>query len=92
MWTYTAGERADFIQRLQPSFGINVSYLDFDDQQSFEVGVGALVGLWKNKVFFGWGRNLHQVSNPGYFCLGFSFGKIADAWNNRQTSNQSGTP
>jgi hypothetical protein len=88
MWTYTSGERADFFQRLQPSFGINVAYLNFEPTaHTFEVGVAALLGLWKNKVFIGWGRNLHVDGNPTYFAVGFSFANIASRVSNGKNSD-----
>lgn len=76
MWTYTSGEKPDFLQRLEPSIGINVAYVDFDPNQTIEVGVGALVGFWRNTIFLGWGRNLHVKENPTYFSIGFSFANL----------------
>ncbi|MEM9859582.1 MAG: hypothetical protein AAF149_18980 [Bacteroidota bacterium] len=80
-WTYTDDGTGDFVRRLQPSIGINVSYLDFSTQDDVEIGVGVQFGFWKNKVFLGWGTNLNVEDDGGYFSLGFSFANIAEKFN-----------
>jgi hypothetical protein len=67
---------------LQPSIGLNVSYLDFTTEKDVEIGTGLQLGLFRNKIFFGYGVNLHMLSprnqSPTYFYLGFSFAKLQD--------------
>jgi hypothetical protein len=36
--------------------------LDFDRTKDVEIGTGLQLGLFKNKVFFGYGANLHLLS------------------------------
>ncbi|MEP2024050.1 MAG: hypothetical protein ABJH98_06600 [Reichenbachiella sp.] len=60
---------------LQPSFGINVSYLDMSIDKDFEIGCGFVMGLFNNKVLFNYGYNLHTENT--YFGLGFSFVNLA---------------
>jgi len=70
-----------FMNFLQPSFGINVSYLDFNTSKDVEIGTGLQLGLFHNKVYFGYGVNLNLLSPkdaPFYFFLGFSFAKLSD--------------
>jgi hypothetical protein len=67
-----------FFKWLEPSFGINVSYLDFDTTKDFEVGAGPVIGLWDNKVFFTAGYNfMAGGQSPFYWGIGFSFSKTA---------------
>lgn len=67
---------------LEPSIGINVSYLDFRTDRDIEIGTGIQLGLFRNKVFFGGGTNLHLLRPtdvaPYYFFIGFSFAKLQD--------------
>jgi hypothetical protein len=77
----------------QPSIGINVSYLDFNTTKDVEVGAGLQIGLFRNKVYFGYGVNLSLLTPkdaPFYFFLGFSFAKISDLFkdSNKISSNQ----
>ncbi|MDL5049633.1 hypothetical protein QQ054_26815 [Oscillatoria amoena NRMC-F 0135] len=65
---------------LEPSIGINVSYLDFSTSDDFEIGLGPIFGLFANQIFVGSGINLNQIrsgGNPIYFSLGFSFINVA---------------
>lgn len=71
-----------FLNFLQPSVGLNVSYLDFSIDKDVEIGTGLQLGIFKNKIFFGYGLNLHMLSpknqSPSYFYLGFSFARLSD--------------
>jgi hypothetical protein len=70
-----------FINFLEPSIGFNVSYLDFSTEKDVEIGTGLQLGLFKNKIFAGYGLNLHMISpnqSPTYFYLGFSFARLSD--------------
>ncbi len=60
---------------LNPSFGINVSFLDFSQERDLELGVGAVLGLFDNTLSATFGYNLHikGSNNPWYFGFGFSF-------------------
>lgn len=85
---YTVNRKARFINFLEPSMGLNVSYLDFSTDKDVEVGVGLQVGFFRNKVYFGYGLNLHLMSPtnqaPTYFYIGFSFAKLSELF---KTSN-----
>lgn len=76
--TYTGlKERSgSFLERLSPSFGLNVSYLDFDTSKDVEIGAGLILGLFRNRVFFTYGFNLNVPDKPGYIGVGFSFAEI----------------
>ena len=71
-----------FMNFFEPSFGLNVSYLDFSTEKDVEIGTGLQLGLFKNKIFFGYGVNLHMLSpknqSPTYFYVGFSFARLSD--------------
>jgi hypothetical protein len=99
MWTYNKEDigikenangkivrKRAFVNFLEPSIGVNVSYLDFSTAKDVEIGTGLQLGLFKNKIFFGYGVNLHMISPsgqaPGYFYLGFSFAKLSDLFKN----------
>ncbi len=72
------------------SWGVNVSYLDFDTTKDFEVGVGPIIGFFDNRIHIGLGYNLNSegsFSNKTYFFLGFSFAKIADRIFSKSTAN-----
>lgn len=60
-------------QVLQPSFGINLSYLDFSDDDAFELGAGLVIGLFRNKIHLTSGYNFFVDKNPFYVGIGFSF-------------------
>lgn len=66
----------------EPSFGLNVSYLDFSTEKDVEIGTGLQLGLFSNKIFFGSGINLHLVSpknqSPYYLYVGFSFARLSN--------------
>jgi|GEM_PF-5531679 len=85
---YKVTRKNRFINAFEPSFGLNVSYLDFSTEKDVEIGTGLQMGLFRNKIFFGYGVNLHLLSpkdqSPGYFFVGFSFAKLADLF---KTSN-----
>jgi hypothetical protein len=98
MWTYyaqdkglvrlrrqngeTSKKKNRFANFLEPSFGLNVSYLDFSTDKDVEIGTGLQMGIFRNKIFFGYGLNLHLLrpkgQDPTYFYLGFSFAKLSD--------------
>lgn len=78
LWSYRTDKRGDAFSRtfkwLEPSIGLNVSYVDFDLTKDFEIGVGPILGLWQNKVFMTGGKNLRVGGkSPFYFGVGFSF-------------------
>lgn len=67
------------IRSLRPSFGFNVSYLDFDEKKELEIGAGVVIGLFDNAIHVGRGWNLnYDGDDRSYFFLGFSFGKIQE--------------
>lgn len=80
LWTYSKGRlvkgknELGFLGSIEPSVGINVSYLDFSTSKDFEVGAGLMVGLFSNKLFFSYGYNFSAEGiAPGYLGIGFSF-------------------
>ncbi len=78
LYTYgNNGYKNNVFKRLEPSLGINVSYIDFYTNKDLEVGVGLVLGLFKNQIFITAGYNLHSEQNGGYVGLGFSFSNIA---------------
>ncbi|MGC4023338.1 MAG: hypothetical protein QM734_16030 [Cyclobacteriaceae bacterium] len=69
-----------FIHWLEPSFGLNVSYLDFRTDVNFEVGAAPIIGLFQNRLFFmpiGYNFSVENQS-PWYMGVGFSFSKVYD--------------
>ncbi|REH00985.1 hypothetical protein [Flavobacterium aquicola] len=82
----TLTKKRKFVNFLEPSIGLNVSYLDFSTAKDVEIGTGLQVGLFKNKIFFGYGVNLHMISpkdqSPTYLYVGFSFAKLSDLFKN----------
>lgn len=78
LFSYGSNNNDDCIfGMLEPSLGINVSYIDFYTNKDLEVGVGGVLGIFNNQVFFTVGYNLHSESQGGYYGLGFSFANIA---------------
>ncbi|MCG2612816.1 hypothetical protein LZZ85_00935 [Terrimonas sp. NA20] len=90
---YSLQKKSRLLNALQPSFGINVSYLDFSTAKDVEIGTGFQLGLFRNKLFFGMGCNLHMIrktdSAPLYFFLGFSFAKLQDLFKPNQAKGVS---
>jgi hypothetical protein len=81
------GNSANF---LEPSVGLNVSYLDFSTTKDVEIGTGLQVGIFHNKIFFGYGVNLHMLSPkqyPFYYFIGFSFAKLSDFFTSTKNVN-----
>jgi hypothetical protein len=61
-----------------PSWGINVSYLDFDPKKELEIGAGPVFGFFKDQVHTGVGWNLNVRDHRFYYFVGFSFAKIKE--------------
>lgn len=74
-------DRNKLVNFLEPSIGINVSYVDFSRNDDVEIGAGLILGLFNNKVFFTGGLNLNSTgqdeTDPYYFGIGFSFANLA---------------
>jgi hypothetical protein len=74
-------QKDKILNALQPSFGVDVSYIDFNRNDDVEVGVGLVLGFFDNKMFCVGGLNLNSTGSnevsPYYFGLGFSFANIA---------------
>lgn len=81
LWSYHNDYRGKkvmkFFKWLEPSFGLNVAYLDFTTTETFEIGAGPIVGLWNNRIFFTSGYNFSiEGQSPFYMGIGFSFSNI----------------
>lgn len=78
LWTFNDSmEKSRFWKWLEPSFGINLTYLDFNRDKDFEFGIGPMMGLFHNKIHFTWGANLNEKDEkPFYLGVGFSFSKV----------------
>ena len=77
MWSKTARPHESRLWRVfGPSWGVNVSYLDFDTSKEIEIGAGLVAGLFDNQVHFGCGWNLNVKSDRSYCFVGFSFAAI----------------
>lgn len=62
------------IKWLEPSFGINVAYLDFRTDRDVEFGAGPVIGVFRNRMFFNAGYNFSvNGESPFYMGIGFSF-------------------
>lgn len=55
---------------LRPGFGIHVSTLDFDEQDSVEFGAGVAIHLFKDLLQVGYGWNLNAEQDRAYWYLG----------------------
>lgn len=88
--TYKLRKNNRLINFFEPSIGINVSYLDFSTKKDIEVGTGMQLGLFENKIFLGYGVNLHMLRPedraPTYFFVGFSFAKLEDIFKTSKLS------
>jgi hypothetical protein len=66
-----------FLHWVEPSLGINVSYLDFRTDRDFEFGAGPVMGLFQNRIFLTTGYNFSvNGESPFYMGIGFSFSNI----------------
>jgi hypothetical protein len=86
MRTYNYSEPGDkaenkFLNWLQPSVGLNLSYIDFYTTKDLELGLAFQTGIFKNSIFLGYGVNLNGIrggeKNSTYFMLGLSFTNLA---------------
>ena len=62
---------------IEPSFGINGSFLDFQKDKDLEVGVGPTVSIFNGIVQFTVGWNLNAPSDRRYWAIGLGFLDIA---------------
>lgn len=63
---------------LEPSFGVNFSYLDFNLNETFEIGVGPSIGLFQNAISLTTGWNLMELDQqPLYFGIGANILQLA---------------
>ncbi len=81
-----------FVRGLAPGFGVNVSFMNFDDPSfdlasgrftkttgtNVQIGAGPTVGLFNNMVQFTYGWNLNADRKRRYFGVGFGFIEIAN--------------
>jgi hypothetical protein len=79
-WSYyprsdEQGWWVDSARFLQPSAGIHAILLDFDDENTTEIGLGATVSIWESRIQFGIGWNLMADSDGDgrtYYYVGSS--------------------
>ena len=79
LWSYgfRPGESKALWHALDLSWGVNVSYVDFDPKKEIEIGVAGVLGLFHNQIHGGCGLNLNVVGSDRPYCfVGFSFAKI----------------
>ncbi len=78
----TGNPRNFLLNFLEPSFGLNVSYVDFHTNKDIEISSGVVIGLFNNKIFGTLGVNLNSTAEnevaPFYYGIGFSFAKLGD--------------
>lgn len=91
MFTYrNDGDKSSYRKKLinfiEPSIGVNVSYIDFSIEKDLEIGAGLILGLFNKTIFLNGGVNLNGLSfdddYPFYVGLGFSFLSLADKFSN----------
>ncbi len=86
MFTWRKDDRAKqkFWNTVQPSVGLDVSYLDFSTEDDVEIGVGLIFGIFDNNIHGILGINLNSTgpneSSPYYFGVGLSFAKLIDKY------------
>jgi hypothetical protein len=64
-----------------PSLGLNVSFLNFNKTKTYELGVGPIVGLFRDQVQLGAGVNLNgdgSLHDRLYAFIGLSFARLAE--------------
>jgi hypothetical protein len=62
---------------IDPSFGVNGSFLDFRADKDFEIGVGPVVSVFNGIIQVSAGWNLHVTKDRFYWSLGLGFLDIA---------------
>lgn len=92
LWTVST-RKHDFLRVLRPSFGVNVSFTDWDDPafnqatgqfaagtnaSDIEITTGVVGGMFDGIVQFTYGWNLNVEQKRTYFGLGFSFVNVVD--------------
>lgn len=53
-------------------FGVNIAFLDFDDAQSIEIGLGLAVTIYNDFFEIGYGLNLNVKEDPQYWYIGLN--------------------
>jgi len=78
MYSYgNNGYKNNILKWFEPSFGLNISYVDFYTDKDLEIGVGAVMGILRNQILLTAGYNLHAPLNGFYYGIGFSFTNLA---------------
>ena len=68
-------------RNIAPSYGFNVSFVNFDKTKTFEIGLGGVIGLFRDQIQVGAGVNLSgdgSFKNRSYFFIGLSFARLAE--------------
>ena len=74
----TVKSRSRFLLTVQPSFGINASFVDFDPDQDLEIGLGLVFSLFGSTIQVSYGWNLHVDDHRKYWAIGIGFVELAD--------------
>ena len=64
-------KEAWFEEWLHP--GVNIAFLDFDEEETIELGLGVALTVYKDFFEIGYGRNLAIRENPWYWYIGLNF-------------------
>lgn len=56
--------------------GLNIDFLDFDEEQSLELGVGVAMTIYKDFFEVGYGRNPTIREDPWYWYFGLNVVKF----------------
>jgi len=64
-------EKTWFEEWLHP--GLNIAFLNFDKEETIELGVGVALTIYKDFFEIGYGRNLMIRENPWYWYIGLNF-------------------
>ena len=72
IWNYNPRD-SKFWKHIDPTFGLNVSYLNYEPNKEFEIGLGITFGLFGNSIYFTYGRNLHAEKDNYYIGIGIGF-------------------
>ncbi len=79
------GEQAveKFFKWLEPSAGLNITYLDYRTDNDWEIGIGPSVGLFEDVIYITYGWNLMVPEQSRYWGFGVSFLNLSNKISNK---------